>query len=151
MHSKYCLFSNIIYFQLINCATNDFRKAMISPFESESSIISGLLEALQEMPKIEIVDHQLETHVAMGRGVDAQIQLEAAGRIITLFVEIKHKAVYPRDVREILWRLRETDLFPEWGMLHARDIPFPRSSGVSGGIGADHRRNSQSRRASSGT
>lgn len=106
---------------------------MISPFESESSIISGLLEALQEMPKIKIVDHQLETHVAMGRGVDAQIQLEAAGRIITLFVEIKHKAVYPRDVREILWRLRETDLFPKWGMLHARDIPFLAAESISPG------------------
>lgn len=94
---------------------------------------SGLLDALKEMPEITFVDHQLKTHAAMDRGVDAEIQIEAAGRTITLFVEIKQKAVYPRDVREILWRLRETDLFPKWGMLHARDIPFLAAESISPG------------------
>jgi hypothetical protein len=105
----------------------------MAPFEGERSMISGLLDAFQEMPQIEIVDHQLEPQAAMDRGVDAHIQLEAAGRTMTLFVEIKQTAIYPRDVREILWRFRETDLFSKWGVLHTREIPFLAAESISPG------------------
>ena len=96
-------------------------------------MISGLLDALQELPGIVPGELRLESRTVVDRGVDAEVEIEAAGRSITLIVEVKQKAIYPRDVREILWRLRDTELFSKWGSLHTREVPFLAAESISPG------------------
>ncbi|MBB4596500.1 hypothetical protein [Xanthomonas arboricola] len=74
---------------------------------NEWQLIEQFLETLQGLP---------EVHANLGRWEpvgspdeprhDAQIELHVAGRSVTLLIEAK-KAVYPRDVREVLWQLRD--------------------------------------------
>lgn len=106
---------------------------MIDPEDSESMIISGLLDALEELPEIVPREPRLEPKTAVDRGIDAFVEIEAARQVITLIVEVKRKAIYPRDVREILWRLRDTNLFSNWGSLHKGDVPFLAAESISPG------------------
>jgi hypothetical protein len=106
---------------------------MINPIEGETLLIAGLLDTLQRMPQIRMFGLETETSGAMDTSVDAEIHLEAAGRDIVLHIEAKQKAIYPRDVREILWRMRDMSAFTKWGMLHARDVPFLAAESISPG------------------
>jgi hypothetical protein len=40
------------------------------------------------------------------RGFDARVDLHIADQLIMLLIEVR-KTVYPRDVRQVLWQLRE--------------------------------------------
>jgi len=75
---------------------------------TERQLILQFLEDLRELP---------EVHADMGcwepadltadRGHDALIDLSVAGRSFILLIEAK-KAVYPRDVRQVIWQFRGT-------------------------------------------
>lgn len=72
----------------------------------DRELVDGLLKALRELPQLDA--HPVarsEATSARDRGVDAQIRLRAGCRDLTLLIETK-RAVYPRDVREIVWQLR---------------------------------------------
>ncbi len=80
---------------------------MLESPTNERQLIEQLLQSLQALP---------EVHANLGSGEsvgspdeprhDARIELLVAGRSFTLLIEAK-KAVYPRDVREVLWHFRD--------------------------------------------
>lgn len=74
---------------------------------NERQLIVQFLETLQGLPEVHAHLGRSETvGSADGPRHDAQIELHVAGRSFTLLIEAK-KAVYPRDVREVLWQFRD--------------------------------------------
>jgi hypothetical protein len=69
--------------------------------------LDRLLETLRAIPELRIDSARPEREASTSdRICDASIGLRVGERSITLLVEIK-KAVYPRDVRQVLWQLRD--------------------------------------------
>ena len=80
---------------------------MLESSLTERQLITRFLDALRELPEVHAdLDHWAPTGSAGDRGHDAQIDLQVAGKSFILLVEAK-KAVYPRDVRQVIWQIRE--------------------------------------------
>lgn len=74
---------------------------------TKQQLIERFLEALRELPEVRVdQDHRETAGATSDNGRDAQINLQVAGNSFILQVEVK-QAVYPRDVRQILWQFRE--------------------------------------------
>ena len=80
---------------------------MIGSSPTEGQLIEQFLDTLRALPDVRA---ELGSHHFVGlpgkREIDAQVELNVAGKPFTLLVEAK-KAVYPRDVREVVWQLRD--------------------------------------------
>jgi len=70
----------------------------------ERTLIDQLIDALRDIPGAD-VRHEQYADIAE-RDVDALIEMEIDGRPVTLIVEAKRSG-FPRDVREVVWRLRD--------------------------------------------
>ena len=68
---------------------------------SERALIDQFLAALRSLPEV-----QAELERAAAPDHDARLALDVAGKPIHALVEVR-KAVYPRDVRELVWRIRD--------------------------------------------
>ena len=80
---------------------------MLHAQASERVLIDQFLAALRSLPEVRAelgrsgpADRPIES------GHDAQLALDVAGKSIRALVELK-KAVYPRDARQVVWRIRE--------------------------------------------
>ncbi len=74
---------------------------------TEQQLIKQFVEALELLPMVHVASQVGATLSSTGdHGYDAQIELQIAGKPVILLVETK-KAVYPRDVRQVIWNLRE--------------------------------------------
>ncbi|AGU53863.1 hypothetical protein VAPA_2c13110 [Variovorax paradoxus B4] len=74
---------------------------------TEQQLITQFLDALRELPEVRAdLAHLEPIGSIVDRGHDAQIDLQVAGKSFILLVEAK-KAVYPRDVRQVIWQFRE--------------------------------------------
>ena len=73
---------------------------------SERDLLDMLLEALQQLPQVDMQPPLLERRIGCGKYLDAEIHLDAAGRALTLLVETK-KSAYPRDIRAMLWQIKK--------------------------------------------
>lgn len=72
----------------------------------EQELVARFIEALRDLPDVQV---HIEHRQAVERGDakhDARVDLHVAGKSITLLIEAK-KSVYPRDVRQVIWRFRE--------------------------------------------
>ena len=76
---------------------------MLESSMTEQQLLEQFLEALRELPEVHAY---LDPGATGNCGHDAQIDLQVAGKSFILLIEAK-KAVYPRDVRQVLWQLRE--------------------------------------------
>ena len=77
------------------------------PQLTEQRLINQFLNALRELPDVHPQVKPSENAGLSGdTGRDAGIDVEIAGKALTLFVEVK-KSVYPRDVRQVLWQIRQ--------------------------------------------
>jgi hypothetical protein len=74
-------------------------------FEGERRTLNALTTALAALPQAYAQIDKLE-HPFRTQKIDAAIDLSIAGKEVILLVEVK-KAVYPRDVRQLLWQLRD--------------------------------------------
>jgi hypothetical protein len=73
---------------------------------NERQLVQELLVVLQTLPGVHAsVALREPTSAANDRGYDAEIDVSIAGKSLTLLVETK-KTVYPRDVRQALWRIK---------------------------------------------
>lgn len=100
---------------------------------NEWQLIEQFLETLQGLP---------EVHANLGRWEsvgspdeprhDAQIELHVAGRSFTLLIEAK-KAVYPRDVREVLWQFRDYGRSQPMGKSADEALPLLVAESISPG------------------
>ena len=80
---------------------------MLESSLTEPQLITQFLDALRELPEVHADLDRLEPiGSTVDRGHDAQIDLQVAGKSFILLVEAK-KAVYPRDVRQVIWQFRE--------------------------------------------
>ena len=73
----------------------------------DGQLLDGLLEALRELPDAQAEVSGVEQQGSPDRGHDAQVDLRVGGKAVTLLIEMK-KDVYPRDVRQVLWQLRDS-------------------------------------------
>jgi hypothetical protein len=74
---------------------------------TERQLIERFIEALRDLPEVRAdLGHGAWTGANGNHGHDAQIDLQVAGKSFVLLIEAK-KAVYPRDVRQVLWQFRE--------------------------------------------
>lgn len=72
---------------------------------TERELIERFLKALQALPEVRAkVVCEPSQPLAPGRGHDIRVDLLVAGKAYDLRIETK-KAVYPRDVRQFLWKL----------------------------------------------
>lgn len=75
---------------------------------TEYQLIKQLLEALRAIPEVQaVLDEETGIRHAADRGYDARVDVRVNGRRLTLLIEAR-KSLYPRDVRQALWQLRET-------------------------------------------
>ena len=73
----------------------------------DGQLLDGLLEALRELPDAQAEVSRVEHSGGRDRGHDAQVDLRVGGKAVILLIEMK-KEVYPRDVRQVLWQLRDS-------------------------------------------
>lgn len=74
---------------------------------TQRQLITRFVDALRELPEVEADLEHWEPATPHGdRGYDAQVDLHVAGKSFVLLIEAK-KAVFPRDVRQVAWQLRE--------------------------------------------
>ena len=74
---------------------------------TERRLVEQFLEALRALPGVDAeVEPYRRDGLRPGLRFDAQVGLKVAGKPLTLLIEVK-KALYPRDVRQILWRFKE--------------------------------------------
>jgi len=74
---------------------------------TEQQLIAHLVDALRELPDVEAqLGHWEPANRQDDRGHDAQVDLHVAGKSFVLLIEAK-KAVFPRDVRQVIWQFRE--------------------------------------------
>lgn len=78
---------------------------MIESTAAEHALIQRFLEALRELPGVRAEMDVREPAFAASHRVDAEIQLNVAGKSVVLLVEAK-KTAYPRDVRQVLWQFK---------------------------------------------
>lgn len=77
--------------------------------QTERQLITSFVDALRGLPDIVADLDHLESARSGDHGYDARVDLHVAGRSYVLLVEAK-KAVFPRDVRQVLWQFREASL-----------------------------------------
>ncbi len=73
----------------------------------EGQLLDGFLEALRGLPDAEAEVSGAEQPGGRDRGHYAQIDLRVGGKAATLLIEMK-KDVYPRDVRQVFWQVRDS-------------------------------------------
>jgi hypothetical protein len=74
---------------------------MLQAQASERELLDQFLAALRALPEV-----QAELEGPSAPELDARLALEVAGTPIHALVELR-KAVYPRDVRQLVWRIRD--------------------------------------------
>jgi len=72
---------------------------------SERDLVESVLETLRGLPQAHAELGLWEPPTGRDRGYDARIDLHIGGESVSLLIEAK-RAVYPRDVREIIWQIR---------------------------------------------
>ena len=73
--------------------------------DTETALTHRLLELLQALPGVQARLNRIEPNRAHSAQVDAEIELDVAGKPIILLIEAK-KTAYPRDVRQALWQVK---------------------------------------------
>lgn len=83
-----------------------YRFPMLSVDASERQLVEKLLETLRALPEVTAENADFAPGGESHRGYDARVDIRVAGKPLTLLIEAK-KSLYPRDVRQALWQLRE--------------------------------------------
>ena len=73
---------------------------------TEKQLLDQFLEALRELPEVQVELGFRQLSDGTDRGYDARVDLRAGGKSVTLLVEVK-KVLYPRDVRQNIWQLED--------------------------------------------
>jgi hypothetical protein len=79
---------------------------MLNINSTERELVGEFLEVIRGLPEVH-ADLELEPRTAgSDRRYDAQVDVHIGGKSVTVLVEAK-KTLYPRDVRQALWQIRE--------------------------------------------
>ena len=106
---------------------------MLDTGKTERLLIEQLLDILRTVPDLqaEPVRRELSEPTA-GRLHDAEIDLLVAGKPIRLLIEVK-KTLYPRDVQQVLWRLRQIGQSEQVGQGAGETLPLIAAEALSPG------------------
>ena len=105
---------------------------MSTPRLSERELTSKLLETLQELPFVHAQPPVWEPRSEDDRRIDVDICINVAGKDFHLLIETK-KSVYPRDVREMLWQIKQFGLSERLNDTHDAAVPFLAAESISPG------------------
>jgi hypothetical protein len=78
---------------------------MPDALRTERVLINQFVDAMRALPNVTADSLRWDIQLPNGSVRDAEVDLHIAGKRVRLEIEAK-KTLYPRDVREILWRLR---------------------------------------------
>lgn len=99
---------------------------------AEQHLIASVLEALRGLPQAHAELGMWKQPTGRDRDYDARIDLHIGGESVSLLIEAK-RAVYPRDVREVIWQLRRhIDLAPS-ERLNKQRLPLIVAESISPG------------------
>ncbi len=73
---------------------------------TDEQLLDGFLNALRGLPDVQAALSEVPRLYGGHRGYDAQADIWAGEQPATLLIELK-KTLYPRDVRQVLWQLRD--------------------------------------------
>jgi hypothetical protein len=106
---------------------------MLSTEATERQLVGEFLEVVRGLPEVH-ADLELREPQAAGpdRRYDTQVDLHIAGKSVTVLVEAK-KTVYPRDVRQALWQLREYSRQWRKGPKSRQPVPMMIAEAISPG------------------
>lgn len=98
---------------------------------AETDLIESILETLRRLPQAHAEVGAWEA-AGRDRGYDARIDLHVGGGTVSLLIETK-RAVYPRDVREVIWQIRRyMEVAPPEKANHER-LPLIAAESISPG------------------
>ena len=96
-------------------------------------LIEQLLDILRTIPDVQAEPVQWEVaELTVGRMHEAEIDLRVAGRHIRLLIEVR-KTLYPRDVQQMLWRLRQIGQSEPFGQGAGETLPLIAAEALSPG------------------
>ncbi|MEM5406009.1 hypothetical protein [Paraburkholderia unamae] len=122
LRSKYCDFTKYSVSCTFLLNSKECPYPMLESSLAERQLITRFVDALQELPEVEANLAHWERVTTRGdRGYDAQVDLHVAGKSFVLLIEVK-KTVFPRDVRQLAWQLREASYERHAGQAQA---PLP--------------------------
>ena len=79
---------------------------MPNSVSSERQLLDSLLETLRGLPEMHANLSEIVQSGDRNRRYDAQIDLRRGRKVTTLLINVK-KSLYPRDIRQVLWRNQE--------------------------------------------
>jgi hypothetical protein len=100
---------------------------MPHPQASEQALIDQFLEVLRSLP-----DVQAEVDSGGAPAFDTQVTLDIAGNRVHAILELK-KGVYPRDVRQVVWRISHLATQRSVGESGAEALPVLIAESISPG------------------
>ncbi len=74
---------------------------------SADSLLEQFLQTLQELPEVDANNSLLAKSGSPDQDYDASIEVTVGKRSVTLMIEARAN-LYPRDVRQLIWRIRES-------------------------------------------
>ena len=84
---------------------------MLAPAVTERRLVDQFLESLRHLPDVRVAQVFLESPRSPGTSSTPQYEvkcnLRVAGKIITLLIDVM-KVLYPRDVRQRLWLIKDS-------------------------------------------
>jgi hypothetical protein len=106
---------------------------MLDADATERQLVGQFLDVIEGLPEVH-ADLKLREPRAAGsdRRYDAQVDLHLAGKSVTVLVEAK-KTLYPRDVRQALWELREYTRKAPKGLKSRQFVPLLVAEAISPG------------------
>ena len=106
---------------------------MLNTEATERQLVGEFLEVVRGLPEVH-ADLEVREPQAAGpdRRYDAQVDLHVGGKSVTVLVEAK-KTLYPRDVRQALWQLREYSRQWRKGAKSRQHVPLLLAEAISPG------------------
>ena len=98
---------------------------------SENGLLQLLIQALRELPNANAQAHDAKLGHNAGQH-DAEIELSISGHPVRLLVEVK-KAAFPRDVRQLLWQIRQPNSLQVSGDPREETVPLLAAESISTG------------------
>lgn len=99
---------------------------------AERNLVESVLETLRGLPQAHAELGLLEQPTGRDRGYDARIDLHIGGESVSLLIEAK-RAVYPRDVREVIWQIRRYMDHAPLGRANEQRLPLIVAEAISPG------------------
>jgi hypothetical protein len=106
---------------------------MLNTEGTERQLVGQFLEDIRGLPDVHAdLDVREPQTAGSDRRYDAQIDVRVAGKSVTVLVEAK-KTLYPRDVRQALWQLREYSRRWPRGAKSRQSVPLLVAEAISPG------------------